>query len=66
MTDVIERLDGTCPTCEGEASVYPSPTDDGRGHVYCAEENCGWIHRDKPDVGRFIDTGMERQEDTDE
>ncbi|MFP4628920.1 MAG: hypothetical protein ACLFMX_08020, partial [Halobacteriales archaeon] len=52
--DGIERLDGTCPTCGGQADVFPRPDED-RGHVYCSEDDCGWIHRDLLGVSEYID-----------
>ena len=56
----VEALNGKCPTCEGEATVYPSPTDEGKGHVYCEEEDCGWIHRDLSGIDRYLHTGDDR------
>lgn len=49
---------GQCPECDGPAKVYP--TEDGRGHVYCLADDCGWIHRDLPAVDRYVVTEEEQ------
>lgn len=59
----IDRLEGTCPECGGEASVYISTTDD-EGHVYCDEDYCGWIHYNMKRVHRFVDTDTDRLDES--
>lgn len=49
---------GQCPECEGEAKVYP--TENGRGHVYCEEDGCGWVHRDIANVARHVHAETDR------
>lgn len=51
----VEVLPGTCPSCDGEAEVFPSNKADGEGHVYCQEDDCGMIHRHMSNVRRFVD-----------
>lgn len=53
---------GTCPECDGDATVFLSPDGDGKGHVYCDEDECGWIHRHKPGIRRYVDTDKDRGE----
>lgn len=65
MSDDTDRFFGTptvggdCPECGGEATVFLSPTDTEKGHIYCHESDCGWIHREHPGIGRYIDTDSE-------
>ena len=54
------RASGTCPTCKGDATVFLSPVEKGRGHVYCDEDDCGWYHRNLPGIERYLDTGNEQ------
>ena len=56
------RIDGTCPECDGKASIYPSPSKGDVGHIYCDEDDCGWIHRNRRGISRFVDTDTERSE----
>ena len=60
------RLGGVCPTCDGKATIFPSPENDGRGHIYCDEDECGWIHRDLAGIDRYVDTDTDRPEEGDE
>jgi len=57
--DGTERINGTCPECDGTASIYPSPSDGGVGHIYCDEDDCGWIHRNRRGISRFVGTGAD-------
>lgn len=50
----IKTLEGKCPTCDGEATVFPSSSDNDKGHVYCDEDDCGWIHRHLPNVSKYV------------
>ena len=49
------EYNGQCPTCDGEAKVYPNSDENGHGHIYCQEDSCGWIHRNKRGVSRYVD-----------
>lgn len=53
---MVHRVPGRCPTCGGEATVYPKPDEQFRGHIYCEEDDWGHIHRDRIAVNRFIET----------
>lgn len=56
-SDGTTRINGTCPECDGKASIYPSPSEGDVGHIYCDEDDCGWIHRNRRGISRFVDTG---------
>lgn len=45
---------GICPTCNGMATIYRNPENSLRGHVYCEEDDCGWVHRDVNGVSRYV------------
>lgn len=52
--DGVREVEGTCPTCDGDARIFLSPDDEERGHIYCTEDGCGWIHRGQS-VSGYID-----------
>jgi ribosomal protein S27AE len=45
--DDVKQLGGRCPTCGGSAIIYTHPELPYKGHIYCNEDGCGWIHRDR-------------------
>lgn len=54
MSTSIETKEGVCPTCDGEATVFLDPEEEDKGHVYCDEDGCGWIHRHLIGVSEYI------------
>jgi hypothetical protein len=53
---MLRQETGTCPTCDGKAIVYPFYDGEDKGHVYCDEDDCGWIHRGLIGVSEFMTT----------
>lgn len=41
----IEIINGFCPKCREDATIYKGKKKD-EGHIYCKnEDECGWIYR---------------------
>lgn len=55
-TESSRSVDGECPECGGDATIFPDVGEDDTGHIYCDDhDDCGAIFRDFPGVSRFID-----------